>query len=169
VAAAHRSGSIYIANASLILALIWVASLVIWSFSRDYVWGYAALNFLALLYFYQRWSAPDAQHRQFHFLMMCCFMTNTAFYCYQQVVAVVAPGAFGMSMFWYKLAGNVIYEVELALVFIYALLFRRAKADTAKWRGDVNGWFAKAGDFRRGAVAFLRRTLSRTDKPGSRE
>lgn len=162
--AAHRSGSIYIANASLIATLLWAASLVIWSFSRDYVWGYAALNFFALIYFYQRWSAPDAQHRQFHFLMMCCYMTDTAFYGYQQFISVIVPEAFGMSMWWYKLANNVIFECELALVIVYALLFRRAKADTAKWRSDVDGWFAKAGDFRRGVARLVRRDQPDSDK-----
>lgn len=148
--AAHRSGSIYIANASLVAASIWTASLILWSFSRDFVWGYAAVNFFAFLYFYHRWSAPDAQHRQFHFLMMCCGMTNAAFYGYQQVMQVLAPDAFAMSIWWYKLADNVIFETELALTFVYALLRRRARADVVKWRSDVDGWFQKAGSLKRG-------------------
>ncbi len=160
---AHRSGSIYIANASLIALLLWAASLIIWSFSRDFVWGYAGLNFLAFLFFYQRWSAPDAQHRQFHFLMMCCFRLDSAFYAYQQIIAAIAPGSFGMSMYWYKLTNNVIYEAELILIIAYALLRRRAKADTAKWRSDVDGWFERAGKFRRGGDGE-RKKKSRDDK-----
>lgn len=147
---ALRSGSIYIANASFVALFIWAASLIIWMFSRDYVGGYAGLNFLAFLFFYQRWSAPNAQHRQFHFLMMCCLMTNPAFYAYQKVIAAIAPDSFGMSMFWYKLADNIIYELELILIIVYALLRRRAKADVVKWRQDVDGWFSKAGDSKRG-------------------
>lgn len=77
-------------------------------------------------------------------------MTDAAFYAYQQVIAIVAPESFGMSMFWYKLADNVTYAIELALITVYALLRRRAKADVVKWRQDVDGWFSRAGDIRRG-------------------
>lgn len=165
VVTAHRSGSVYIANASLVALLLWVASLIIWLFSRDYVWGYASFNFLAFLFFYQRWSAPNAQHRQFHFLMMCCLMTNPAFYAYQQLVAAFAPDSFGMSMFWYKLADNFIYEIELLLIIAYALLRRRAKANTVKWRHDVDGWFSKAGEIKRGVKKAVR---SRKKPPDDR-
>lgn len=77
-------------------------------------------------------------------------MSNPAFYAYQQVVAVVAPHAYGMSIFWYKLADNVIFELELAFIIAYALLRRRATADKVKWRNDVDNWFESAGDMRRG-------------------
>ncbi|HOP19004.1 MAG TPA: hypothetical protein PK585_02900, partial [Amphiplicatus sp.] len=72
-------------------------------------------------------------------------MTNAAFYGYQQAIEAIAPGAFGMSMFWYKLADNILFECALALTIAYALLFRRAKSDVVKWRSDVDGWFEKAG------------------------
>lgn len=131
------------------------------------IWGYASLNFLALLYFYYRWSAPDAQHRQFHYLMMCCAMINAGFYAYQNVVSLVAPGAFGMSIWWYKLIDNILFEALLVLIFIYGMLFRRAKADTAKWRSDVDGWFERAGNMRRGLRQFGRRRNSRLDESAS--
>lgn len=156
VATALRSGSIYIANASFVALFLWAASLIIWLFSRDYVWGYACLNFLAFLFFYLRWNAPNPQHRQFHFLMMIGLMTNPAFYAYQQVIAAIAPKSFGMSIFWYKLADNVIYELELILIVVYALLRRRARADVVKWRQDVDGWFSKAGDVKRGVKRAAR-------------
>lgn len=135
---------------------LWGASFVIWLFSRDYVWGYACLHFLAFLFFYRRWNAPNAQHRQFHFLMMCCLMINPALYAYQQVIAIVAPDSFGMSMFWYKLADNVIYALELYLIIVYALLRRRAKANVVKWRQDVDSWFSKADEMRRDAKEIVR-------------
>ena len=97
--------------------------------------------------------------------MMCFTMTNAAFYGYQQAVEAIAPGAFGMSMFWYKLADNILFECALALTIAYALLFRRAKADVVKWRSDVDGWFEKAGDIKRGVSGKARSKNSRADKP----
>ena len=38
----------------------------------------AVLDLFALAYFFRKWSEPNAQHRQFHFLMMLSYLTSTA-------------------------------------------------------------------------------------------
>ncbi|MEE2692761.1 MAG: hypothetical protein VX640_14600 [Pseudomonadota bacterium] len=104
-------------------------------------WQFATIDLLALIYFYRRWSAPSPQHRQFHFLLMCSYLITTAFYAYQIALKRFAPEALMMSGWWFELFSNILYEAELIGITVYALLFRRAKADRRKFRADVNRWF----------------------------
>ena len=163
VAAAHWSGSSYIANASLVAALIWLGSFTIWFLNNvlllieeDGVWRYAVLDCFALIYFYVRWSSPEAQHRQFHFLLMWSYLATTLFYAYQFWISSFATNAFGMSPWWHQLISNILFACELLLITLYAFLFRRAKKDTAKYRSDVESWFKKADEVKKAVKGFKR-------------
>ncbi len=117
--------------------------------SHGGVWRYAALDLFALVYFYSKWSAPDAQHRQFHFLMMLSYLASTAFYAFRVAVAAFPGEFFGMSQWWYELASNLLFELELILIFVYALLHRRARADRRQFRIDAARWVDKAAKVKR--------------------
>lgn len=94
---------------------------------------------------------------------MCSYLITTALYTYRMAINAFADGAFGMSYWWFKFASNFLFALELSLIFVYALLRRRAKADTRQWRADVEGWFAKAGAFRRAVVDFIRHKIFRVE------
>lgn len=126
--------------------LIWVTGL---ANGAHGVWRYAALDLFALLYFFRKWSEPNAQHRQFHFLMMLSYLASTAFFSFRGVVALMPGDYFGMSPFWYELISNVLFELELALIFVYALLFRRSRADRIQFRKDSNRWLDEFGRLRK--------------------
>lgn len=150
VAAAHLSGSKHIANASRVSGLIYAASMLIWAVdSHGGIWRYAALDLFALAYFFQKWSAPDAQHRQFHFLMMLSYLASTSFFAFRSAVNTFSFDFFGMSQWWYELISNLLFELELAFIFLYALLHRRARADRRKFRSEVEQWFARAAKGKR--------------------
>ena len=119
------------------------------------MWRYALLELFALGYFYLQWSAHDAQHRQFHFLLMCSYLITTAFYGYQIAVRSMMVEAFAMTGWWFQLISNVLFEAELLLIIGYALLFRKARAGRRKYYDDVDSWFAKAGAVKRGMSGFL--------------
>lgn len=130
--------------------LIYVASILLWATARDGgVWRYAALDLFALAYFFQKWSAPDAQHRQFHFLMMLSYLASTSFYAFRTSIAAFPIEAFGMSEWWYELISNLLFELELAFIFVYALLHRRARADRRKFRSEVAQWFSRTAKGKR--------------------
>ncbi len=151
VTAAHLCGSKYIRDASRVSGLIYVASMLIWlsGHAGGGVWRYAALDLFALAFFFRKWSQPDAQHRQFHFLMMLSYLASTAFYAFRAMIDL-APGEFFlMSPWWYEFISNVLFELELALFFVYALLFRRSRTDRRKFREDTRIWLAQAGRLRR--------------------
>lgn len=137
---------------------MFAGSILFWLIGHG-VWRYAVLEVFGLIYFYLRWSAPDAQHRQFHFLLMCTFMTTTAFYAYRLAVQPMMPSAFAMAPWHYQLLHNVIFVFELLLVTVYALLYRRAKANKQKYYADVDGWFAKADEMKRGLSDSARQGL----------
>lgn len=133
--------------------LIYVASILMWASAPEGgVWRYAVLDLFALAYFFQKWSARDAQHRQFHFLMMVSYLASTAFYAFRGAVEAFPVDAFGMSVWWYALASNFLFALELAFIIAYALLHRRARADRRKFRSEVEQWFARAAERRRGSV-----------------
>ncbi len=140
-----------------------MGSILLWLTGKG-VWRYAVLELFGLCFFYLRWSAPEPQHRQFHFLLMCSYLTTTALYAYRLAMDTLMPGAFAMSPRAYQFTHNFMFFVELVLVIGYAFLYRRARANRAKYYADVDGWFAKAGAARRGAVAFVRRAISRERK-----
>jgi hypothetical protein len=129
------------------------------------VWRYALLELFALGYFFLRWSARRAQHKQFHFLMLGCYVTTTAFYSYQLALQPFMPDAFAMSGWHYQLLHNSIFVAQLMLVILYGVLYRRAHADRGKYYAEVDSWFGKAGAARRGFIAFLRRTFVKAGKP----
>jgi len=150
VAAAHWCGSPHIAKASRVSGLIYVASILLWATSPEGgIWRYAVLDLFALAYFFQKWSATDAQHRQFHFLMLLSYLASTSFYAFRGVVAAFPVEAFGMSERSHTLISNLLFELELAFIFVYALLYRRARADKRKFRTDVEQWFSRAAKVRR--------------------
>lgn len=128
------------------------------------IWRYAVLDLFALVYFYIRWSSPEAQHRQFHFLLMWSYGFTTAFYAYQFFVSQLAPEMFAGLQWSYQLASNILFECELLLIFTYSLLRRRAQKDKAQYRSDVAGWFQKAGALKRAIGRQFRRVFPRTDK-----
>lgn len=118
-------------------------------------WHYATIDLVALIYFYRRWSAPNPQHRQFHFLLMCSYLITTAFYSYQVALLRYAPEALLMSGWWFELFSNILYEAELVGITIYSLLFRRAKTDRRRFQSDVDRWFD--------GMSAMRRALSGED------
>jgi len=148
--------------------LIWFGSILLWFSSEVWnaphagVWRFVILDLFALIYFYVRWSSPEAQHRQFHFLLMCSYLITTAFYAYQYWVSSFVQDAFGVSPWWYQLSSNVLFEAELLLIFVYALLFRRAKRDRVKYRKDYEGWLTHVGAAKRRAGEILRRIFPKT-------
>ena len=109
----------------------------------DGVWRYAVLDLFALAYFYQKWTSQGAQHRQFHFLMMLSYLASTSFYAFRGAVSALPIDAFGMSEWTYELISNILFELELAFIVVYSLLFRRARADKRKFRADVEDWIAR--------------------------
>lgn len=120
-----------------------------WASSPDGgVWRYAVLDLLALAYFFRKWSAPDAQHRQFHFLMMLSYLASTSFFAFRGAVAAFPIDAFGMSEWWYALISNILFELELLFILVYALLHRRARADRQRFRADMREWFDRAARMR---------------------
>ena len=124
--------------------LIYVASMLVWATGMEGgAWRYAVLDLFALVYFYGKWSAPDVQHRQFHFLMMLSYLASTSFYAFRSAVAVLPVDAFGMSPWWYQLISNMLFELELIFIVLYAYLYRRARADKKKFRSDAEQWLAK--------------------------
>ena len=143
VAAAHWSGSVHIARASRVSALIYLASILFWLLSHHGIWRYAVLDLFALAYFYRAWSSPDAQQKQFHFLMMCSYLVTTAFYTFRTAITAMGVQPFGMSLWWYGLASNLMFELELLFVAGYAFLYRRAKADKRKFKADSEQWLSK--------------------------
>lgn len=147
--AAHWSGSRHIANASRVSGLIYVASILLWATSREGgIWRYAVLDLFALAYFFQKWAAEKAQHRQFHFLMMLSYLASTSFYGFRGAVSAFPIQAFGMSEWWYELISNVLFELELIFIAGYAFLYRRARADKRKFRTEVAHWFERAARIR---------------------
>jgi hypothetical protein len=112
-------------------------------FVGDGVWRYAVLDLFALAYFFQKWSSQAAQHRQFHFLMMLSYLASTSFYAFRGAVSALPIDAFGMSEWTYELISNILFELELAFIVVYSLLFRRARADKRRFRAEVENWFAR--------------------------
>ena len=149
VIAAHWSGSRHIANASRVSGLIFVASMLLWAANKDGgVWRYAVLDLFALAYFFQNWVAPNAQHRQFHFLMMLSYLASTSFYAFRGAISAFPIDALGMTEWWYELISNVLFELELIFIAAYAFLYRRARADKRKFRTEVASWFERAAKIR---------------------
>lgn len=112
-------------------------------FVGDGVWRYAVLDLFALAYFFQKWASRNAQHRQFHFLMMLSYLASTSFYAFRAAVAALPIDAFGMSEWTYELISNILFELELAFIVVYSVLFRRARADRRKFRADVEAWIGR--------------------------
>lgn len=145
------SGSRYISSAAIVVALLWLSGLILWALRGGGLpaWQMAMIDLVALAYFYRRWSAPRPQHRQFHFLLMCSYLITTAFYAYMMALRRFSPEALLLSEWWFQLFSNILYELELIGITIYALLFRRAKADRRKFRADVDRWMDGMGAMRR--------------------
>lgn len=108
-------------------------------------WSYVSLDFFALVYFYLKWSAPGAQHRTMHFILMCAYAVSTLFIGFQLgVLAFTKEG--GLADYWlifwaWNLFSNVVFAFALVFLTVYALLRRRAAKDPEKWRDDVKTWF----------------------------
>ncbi|MEM8935739.1 MAG: hypothetical protein AAGC77_04970 [Pseudomonadota bacterium] len=113
------------------------------------IWPYAVLDSFALLYFYVRWSSPEAQHRQFHLILMWSYLVSTSFYVFQLWVVSISTSPFGMSPWAFQLISNILFGCELLLIFSYSILRRYAKANRMKYRSDVEDWFEKAGEMKR--------------------
>ncbi len=113
------------------------------------VWRYAALDLFALAYFFQKWNARVPQHRQFHFVMMLSYLASTAYYAFRSLIEGLQIDAFGMSDWWHTLISNLLFELELLFIVVYALLYRRARTDNRKFRADVEAWFGKAARAKR--------------------
>ena len=142
------------------VGLVWASSVFLWFLDRGVVgWRYAVVDAVALAYFYRRWSAPNAQHRQFHFLLMCSYIVTVSFWAYRFAAAPVFPEAASLSARWLQLISNMLFGAELLLVIAYALLFRRAKADPRKWRRDVDRWMD-------GPPGMFRKAPAKARKPG---
>lgn len=138
---AHLSGSKRIFGAAILLTFLWVASIALWFLEAGAVgWRFVVLDVVALAYFLRRWTESGAQHRLFHFVLAASHMT----------LVTVSALKFGLAEWlgkpsadftlWYQLIVNVIYLGELIWVFVYALLFRRAKRDPVKWLDDTEKW-----------------------------
>lgn len=128
----------------MVVTLNWLATMVLYVVGEGLgVWRYLPVEIATLLYFYWRWSARDAQHRQLHFILMCCFLAQNAYYFFQLAIRPFAPHAFAMSPWWYQLFSNCLFVGELLLIAAYGVLHRRARRDRGKWKTDVDRWFTK--------------------------
>lgn len=168
---AYRSGSTHIFNAALILAAIWAGSnlayfmRIVWGISDIGIWRFTVFHIAAIIYFYFRWSAKNAQHRTFHLLILWTFIIKVAFYAYQLWVTSYTTSAIGISAWWYQFIMNALFELSLILVFGYGLLFRKAQMDKGKYRNDVDKWFASMGKVRKNIVSFFTKRRNGADKP----
>ena len=124
--------------------------MLIWATGMDGgAWRYAILDLFALAYFYGKWTARVPQHRQFHFLMMLSYLASTCFFAFRSAVGVFPIDAFGMSEWWYELISNVLFELELLFIIIYALLYRRARTDRRKFKTDSTRWVERVSNARK--------------------
>jgi len=148
------------------LAVLWIASffsyfLRLFGLSSVGVWHIVALQIAAALYFYVRWSVKDAQHRTFHFLLLCALAFRIGFYVYQFWITSFRPELLHISLWWYQLISNVLFELSLILVFAYALIYRHAQKDKMKYRNEIAEGFEKAGMARRAWLSNIRRIFTR--------
>lgn len=128
----------------MVVTLNWLATMVLYVTAEGLgLWRYLPVELATLGYFFWRWSARNAQHRQFHFILMCGVFAYNAYYFFQLAARPFAPNAFAMTPWWYQLFSNIMFVVEMLFITAYAILFRRAKRDKAKWRSDVDRWFSK--------------------------
>ncbi len=170
VVAAFRSGSIHIFNAALIVAVIWLGSLlsyfmrIVWGISDIGVWRFSIFHIAAIIYLFIRWTAKNAQHRAFHLILLWTFILKVAYFVFLRWVSAYNPNAFGISYWWYQFFNNVLFEISILLVLGYAILFRRAQKDKGKYRNDVDSWFVKAGKARRAFGEYLRRAFKDAGK-----
>lgn len=119
----------------------YAATMTLWYLMNGKVgWGYAVIDTATMLFFVQRWSAPNSQHKTFFYLLMCASMVSVSFSAFQWLFKGVYPDVAAFSARWYQLIVNVMFMFQLTLVSIYALLQRRAKADPDKWRDDTKKW-----------------------------
>lgn len=113
--------------------------------SSNDTWSYVSLDLFALIYFYMKWSAPNAQHKMMHFILMCAYAVSTLFIGFQLGVLVLAnegQGGHYWFIFWaWNLFSNAVFAFALLFLTVYALLRRRAAKNPQKWRGDVDAWF----------------------------
>lgn len=143
LAAGRYSRSPYIWAAAVILALNWLGSFILWRIGAGRVgWGYTVVNIATMLYFLRRWMEPNGQHRQFHFALVATHLVAIAFFAFQFLFKDVFPQVAVFSSRWWQLMNNGTFLLQLAGVIVYALLFRRAKADPAKWKADTEAWLA---------------------------
>lgn len=144
LAAARLSRSPYIWAAAVVLGLNWIGSVALWVFDRGFVqWGYVVVDAATLLYFFRRWSEPNARHRAFHLILMSTHGVTIGFATFQILFKDVLPGAVSLSARWYQFLDNVLFVGELGGVAAYALLSRRAKADPAKWKAETDAWLQR--------------------------
>jgi hypothetical protein len=74
---------------------------------------------------------------------MLSYLASTSFYAFRSAASALPIDAFGMSEWTYELISNILFELELAFIVVYSLLFRRARADKRKFRADVEDWIAR--------------------------
>ena len=99
-----------------------------------------------MLYFFQRWREPGAQHKTFHFILMATHLTSVAFSAFQLLFHDVFPKVVVFSARWWQFLDNIIFVVELAGVSVYGLLYRRARKDPARWKQDTEQWLDAVRD-----------------------
>jgi FtsH-binding integral membrane protein len=111
-------------------------------------WTYVSLDVFALLYFYSKWAAPNAQHRTLHFILMCAYLVSTLFVAFQlgvrYLISPTEAAAYYAPFWWWNLIANVCFAFALLVLTIYGLLRRRAARDPKKWQSDVETWFGDA-------------------------
>ncbi|MBY0422215.1 MAG: hypothetical protein K2Q06_07920 [Parvularculaceae bacterium] len=144
LAAARFSRSPYIWAAAVVLAFNWAGSVALWVIDRGIVqWGYIVVDAATLLYFFRRWSEPNARHRAFHLILMSTHVVTVGFAAFQILFKDLLPGAVSLSARWYQFLDNVLFVAELGGVSAYALLSRRAKADPVKWKAETDAWLQR--------------------------
>lgn len=143
IAAALYSRSPHLRDAALILTFNWVACLVLWFIDRGSAkWSYTVADLVTMLYFYRRWSQPNPQHRQFHLILMMSMLVTLGLSAFQFLFRDVLPAAVSLSARWYQFIDNILFVGEFLFVAVYALLFRRAKANPEKWKNDTARWLS---------------------------
>lgn len=93
-----------------------------------------------LIYLFIRYTQKHPQHRTFHWLLLLSQLMTIGLSTYQIAFHRFFGAPTRLVIWWYNAIDNFLFFLELSIVFVYALLFRRAKKDPPKWQKDSERW-----------------------------
>lgn len=96
-----------------------------------------------MIYLFVRYTQKHPQHRTFHWLLLLSQLTTIGLSTYQIAFHRFFGAPTSVVLWWYNAIDNALFFLELCIVFVYALLFRRAKSDPDRWRGDTTRWLER--------------------------